>query len=58
MLHDIIRILDDRFEGWELAELLELSPREIALEFKDKIEEKLDEIKEVLEIDDEDTETD
>lgn len=56
MLDDIIDILDDRLDGWELAELLELSPSEIALEFKDKIEDKLDELKELLELDDDNEE--
>jgi hypothetical protein len=48
----LLEILCDRLEGYELAELLELSVRDIFYEFKDKIEEKLDEIKEVLEISD------
>lgn len=54
LMNEILEILNDRLEGWELAELLELTPKEIALEFKDKIEEKLDEIKELLEIEDDD----
>lgn len=51
-MDNINQIICDRLEGWELAELLELTPEEILLEFEDKITEKLKEIKEFLDIED------
>lgn len=52
-------MLDDRLDGWELAELLGLTAREICLEFEDKIDEKIKDIKELLDLEDEDeTDTD
>lgn len=56
LMDDIITMLDDRLEGWELAELLGLSAEEIALAFEDKLEDKMAQIKELLEIEDEDDE--
>lgn len=52
----IKELLSDRLEGWELAELLELTVNEICVEFKDKVEENLDELKQVLGINEEDDE--
>lgn len=56
---ELIEMLDDRLDGWELAELLGLTAREICLEFEDKIDEKIKDIKELLDLEDEDeTDTD
>lgn len=52
-MDDIIKMLDDRFEGWELAEFLGLSAEDIALAFEEHIEDKIVQIKELLEIEDE-----
>lgn len=40
----------DRYEGWELAELLDLSVRDIMYYFETEILEKLEDIKEELRI--------
>ena len=53
-MDDIIKMLDDRLEGWELAELLGLSAEDVALAFEDTLEEKMAQIKELLEIEEED----
>jgi hypothetical protein len=53
-MDDIIKMLNDRLEGWELAELLGLSAEDIALAFEDAVEEKIAQLKELLEIEDED----
>jgi len=57
-MDDLIKMLDDRLEGWELAELLGLSAEDIALAFEEVIEEKMAQLKELLEIEDEDNEED
>jgi hypothetical protein len=53
-MDDIIKMLDDRLEGWELAELLGLSAEDIALAFEEIVEEKIAQLKELLEVEDED----
>ena len=52
-MDDIIKLLNDRLEGWELAELLGLSAEDVALAFEDIVEEKMAQLKELLEIEDE-----
>ncbi len=52
-MDDIIKMLDDRLEGWELAELLGLSAEDIALAFEDIVEDKIAQLKELLEVEDE-----
>ncbi len=52
-MDDIIKLLDDRLEGWELAELLGLSAEDIALAFEEVVEDKMAQLKELLEIEDE-----
>jgi hypothetical protein len=42
----------DRYEGWELVELLDLSVRDIIYYFEEDILDKLDDIKEDLRIED------
>lgn len=49
-------MLDDRLEGWELAELLGLSAEDIALAFQDVVEDKMAQLKELLEIEDDEDE--
>ncbi len=51
-MDDIIKMLDDRLEGWELAELLGLSAEDIALAFEEIVEEKIAQLKELLEVED------
>ena len=53
-MDEIIALLNDRLEGWELAELLGLSAEDIALAFEDTVEEKMAQLKELLDIEDED----
>jgi len=48
----IKQALADRYEGWELAELLSLSVRDIIYYFEEDILDKLDDIKEDLRIED------
>ena len=57
-MDDIISLLNDRLEGWELAELLGLSAEEIALAFEEVLDEKIEQLKELLEIEDSDDEED
>ncbi len=57
-MDDIIKMLDDRLEGWELAELLGLSAEDIALAFEEVVEEKIAQLKELLEVEDEETDED
>jgi len=47
---EIKQALADRYEGWELAELLELPVRDIIYYFEEDILDKLDDIKEELRI--------
>lgn len=51
-MDDIIRMLNDRLEGWELAEILGLSAEDVALAFEEIVEEKIAQLKELLEIED------
>jgi hypothetical protein len=53
-MSDIISMLNDRLEGWELADLLGLSAEDVALAFEDLVEEKIQQLKELLEVEDED----
>lgn len=55
-MDDIIVLLNDRLEGWELAEALGLSAEDIAFAFEELLEEKIVQIKELLEIEDEELE--
>lgn len=52
-MDDIIKMLNDRLEGWELAEALGLSAEDIALAFEEIVEEKIAQLKELLEVEDE-----
>jgi len=47
---EIKQALADRYESWELVELLELSVRDIIYYFEEDILDKLDDIKEELRI--------
>ena len=49
---NIKEAIADRYEGWELTELLDLSVRDIMYYFEAEIIEKLEEIKEELRIED------
>lgn len=53
---DLFKIIADRFEGWELVELLELDAEEICRAFEDEVMENIDEIKDLLNIDTDDEE--
>jgi hypothetical protein len=55
-MDDIIKMLNDRLEGWELAEHLGLTAEDVALAFEDLVEEKMAQLKELLEIEDDDDE--
>lgn len=57
-MDDIIKMLNDRLEGWELAEALGLSAEDIALAFEDVVEDKMAQLKELLDIEDEDIDED
>lgn len=57
-MDDIISLLNDRLEGWELAELLGLSAEDIALAFEEVLDEKVEQLKELLEIEDSDEQDD
>lgn len=57
---DLFKLINDRLEGWELVELLELDAEEICRNFEDEVMDNIDEIKDLLNIDtddDEDEET-
>ena len=57
LMDDILEKLKDRLEGWEFAELLELSVEDIFYAFEDRIDEdRLEDIKELLNIEDNDEE--
>lgn len=51
-MDDIIKMLNDRLEGWELAEALGLSAEDVALAFEDVVEDKMAQLKELLDIED------
>lgn len=53
MKDDLFEAIKDRFEGWELVDLLSISTEEILLMFEDEVFQKLEEIKELLNIEDE-----
>lgn len=54
-MDDIITKLNDRLEGWELTEILGLSAEDIALAFEEQLDEKIEQLKELLEIEDDDS---
>lgn len=53
---ELFKLINDRFEGWELVELLELDAEEICRNFEDEVMDNIDEIKELLNIDTDDEE--
>lgn len=53
MKDDLFEALKDRLESWELVELLDLPIEDILLEFEEEILEKIDDIKELLGIEEE-----
>jgi len=53
---DLFKLINDRLEGWELVELLELTAEEICRNFEDEVMDNIDEIKELLNIDTDDEE--
>ena len=55
---NIKEAIADRYEGWELAELLDLPVRDIIYYFESEIIEHIEEIKEELRIEDEPDERD
>jgi hypothetical protein len=59
---ELYKLIDDRFEAWELVELLEmLTAEDICRAFPDEVQDMLPEIKELLgldEIEEEDESTD
>jgi intein/homing endonuclease len=48
---DLFKLINDRLEGWELAELLEVDAEDICLAFEDQVLDKIESIKELLNID-------
>jgi hypothetical protein len=48
---ELYTLLNDRFEGWELVDLLGLSAEEICLAFQDEVNRKMNELKEILGLD-------
>lgn len=52
MKEDIFDALKDRLEGWELVEMLGLTVEDILTEFEDKVLDNLEDIKELLNIND------
>lgn len=56
---DLFKLIDDRFEGWELVEIIGISAEEICLAFEDEVMRKMKELKELLLLDEdeEDEET-
>lgn len=49
---ELYKLIDDRFEAWELVELLEtLSAEDICRAFPDEVQEMLPEIKDLLGLD-------
>jgi hypothetical protein len=51
---ELFQLINDRFEGWELVELLGISAEEICLAFEDEVFRKMKEIKELLLLDEDD----
>lgn len=56
MKDELFDAIKDRWEGWELVEVLNLPIEDILLEFEEEIFEKLSEIKELLNIEDDNDE--
>jgi inosine/xanthosine triphosphate pyrophosphatase family protein len=50
------KILEDRFEAWELVDLLQVSTEEVVEAFEEVILEKLDEVKDFIDYEDEEDE--
>jgi hypothetical protein len=53
---ELFKLINDRLEGWELAELIEIDAEEMCLAFEDKVLDNIEEIKELLNIDTDDGE--
>ncbi len=53
---ELYKLIDDRLEGWELVELLEISAEDICLAFEDEVFDKMKAIKDLLELDDDEDE--
>lgn len=53
---DLFKLINDRLEGWELVELLELTAEDICRNFEDEVMENINEIKDLLNIDTDDNE--
>lgn len=53
---DLFKLISDRFDAWELVELLDLSTEEICRNFEDEVLDNIDEIKDLLNIDSDDEE--
>jgi hypothetical protein len=53
---DLFKLINDRLEGWELVELLEVDAEDVCLAFEDQVLDKLESIKELLNIDTDDGE--
>ena len=56
LMDEIIKLLNDRLEGWELTEILGLSAEDIALAFEETLEDKMAQIKELLGIENDEDE--
>ena len=48
---DLFKLINDRLEGWELAEIIQLSAEDICLSFEDEVLDKITAIRELLNID-------
>ena len=47
-MDEFMKALADRFEGWELAELLDIPAEDIILAFKDLIEDKTEDLRDYI----------
>ena len=52
-LDELASLLNDRLEGWELAELLEISSEDLCLAFEDLVTERMADLLDFLGLDDE-----
>ncbi len=48
---ELYKLLNDRFEGWELVEILEITAEDICRAFEDEVHDNLEELKDLLGID-------